>query len=1263
MLGAFLVVALVVFVTGGSSAVAATPGPGWSITSVAQPTNFSSSETQDTVEELVVSATGGTYELKPSHSAIATVPIEWDAPASKSEEVLGGPESVEKALEVLSEVGDGNVSVTGGPGDATGSNPYTVTWVGALTATSPGGLIVTEEHLTNGVGAGTAARTRIQEGKANDRYTLLAVNTRSRSTEGEVTITDTLPGGLVPTEMTVEEPRTYFKETCAVTVPLKCVYDRPIAPVRPGGELRVRLYVAVASAAVKGTLVNQASVSGGGGVEAKTSETTAVNVGPAPFGIDQLAFDATGLEGGLDMQAGDHPYAVTTRLDFNTVFAGLVQYRPAREVKDVAVELPLGFAGDPLAAERCPEIDLTDATGEEGIHTRCMPGSRVGTVRFAREGGLESAEKPIYNVVPEHGFPAELGFVGVGQPVLIYASVVPGRGGYRLRLATPGVLRAGIEAISVMIFGGPGEHNGTGGAAAFIANPSSCSGELTVRAEVTAWEGGSDTKEATAYPSITGCDLLTGSASFSPSVEVQPETTQADTPSGYEVDLKVPQAPNLFGALATSDLKNATVTLPAGVSVSPSAASGPNALEGCTAEQIDLLGTELGEGHPGGDGSPYDDGLTHASPGHCPEHSRIGEVEVRTPVLEEALRGHVYLAEPHCGQAGQSPCTEAEAEAGKVFGLYMEMAGSGVIIKLAGSVEVGGYGGHNNLAVGQLRARFDENPQFPFEDLKMTFSGGQRAPLANPQSCGTFTTTSGLEPWSAPESGPNATPSWPFAVTGCGGGFAPSFSAGAVTPLAGAFSPFTLTFWRQDREQDLSGLTVTMPPGLLGALKGVEQCPEPQASRGECGPGSLVGHDQVAAGSGSQPLWETGQVFLTGPYKGAPFGLSIVTPAVAGPFNLGNVVVRAAIAVNPVTSQITTTSDPLPQEVDGVPLRIKTVNVTIDGVGGNNKFIFNPTNCDAQAVAGTITSAQGAVVGVSSPFAAAGCANLPFKPHFSASTTGKTSKALGATLKVKIASAGIGQADIAKVDVEIPKALPTQLKTLNHACTEAQFNSNPANCPPASNVAQVTVQTPLLNGVGGNLSGPAYLVSHGGAAFPDVEMVLQGENKVELVIDGKTQIKKGITYSHFETVPDAPFTSFEFNSPQGELALFTANGDLCDQKLVMPTTMTGQNGAVLKQNTPVEVEGCSATVAISSHTIKRRTLTGKVYVPAAGKVKVSGKGLTSETETAKGRETLTFKLHQKRAGRLTTTLRVHFTPTTGKVRGSQVKTLRLRFRT
>jgi hypothetical protein len=507
-----------------------------------------------------------------------------------------------------------------------------------------------------------------------------------------------------------------------------------------------------------------------------------------------------------------------------------------------------------------------------------------------------------------------------------------------------------------------------------------------------------------------------------------------------------------------------------------------------------------------------------------------------------------------------------------------------------------------------------------FSELKLDFHGGQRAPLANPQSCGTFTTTAELEPWShtpAPgekEGTPDVTLEPSFTIGGdCGGGFAPSFSAGTVNPQAGAYSPFTLTLGRHDREQDLSGVEVHMPEGLIGKVAGLQQCPEAAANAGTCGsvaPGSRVGTATAAAGSGSEPYWQSGNVYLTGPYGGGPFGLSVVVPAVAGPYNLGNIVVRAAIYINPQTAQVTVRSNPLPQRVDGVSLRLKTVNVT---VGEQNDFTFNPTNCDEQSIGAILAGAQGASAQVSSRFQAANCASLPFKPSFTVSSQGKTSKANGASLDVKVAEKP-NEANIHKVDVQLPLALPARLTTLQKACTEAQFNTNPAGCPAASNVGTATARTPVLNSP---LTGPAYLVSHGGAAFPDLDIILQGEG-VTIILTGNTDIKKGITYSKFEAVPDAPISSFELNLPEGPHSALAANANLCaptktktvtkrvtvrsrgrtrhvtrrvkelvPETLVMPTTITGQNGARVTQSTKISVTGC----AKARRKAKRRTRT------------------------------------------------------------------------
>jgi hypothetical protein len=617
-----------------------------------------------------------------------------------------------------------------------------------------------------------------------------------------------------------------------------------------------------------------------------------------------------------------------------------------------------------------------------------------------------------------------------------------------------------------------------------------------------------------------------------PSIAVQPESSTADSPTGLAVDLKIPQQEESPEALATADLKKATITLPAGVTVNPSAADG---LQACSPAQI---------------------GIENASEPSCPNAAKIGSVEVDTPLLPDLLHGSVYLA-----QQGANPF-------GSLLAIYVTAEADGSLIKLAGHIVA-------DPSTGQLTTTFANNPQLPFSELKLNLFGGARAALATPQSCGSFTTMSDLMPWSAPFSGPDATPSDSFAIgSGCAGGFAPSFAAGTTNNAAGGFSPLSVTFSRSDADQELGGVKVQTPPGLLGILAGVERCPEPQAAQGTCGPNSLIGHATVAAGAGPNPVSVTGQVFLTGPYKGAPFGLSVVVPAVAGPFNLGTVVVRAAVGVDPHTAQITVTSDSLPTILEGIPLKVKTVNVTVD----RSSFIFNPTDCNPLAVTGTLSSTQGASANVSSQFQAANCAALSFRPGFAVSTQAQTSKKGGASLDVKVGS-GPGQANIGKVAVTLPRALPARLTTIQQACPEASFAANPASCPGGSNIGTATARTPVLTNP---LTGPAYLVSHGGAAFPDVVLVLQGEG-VTLDLVGSVNIKKSITSSTFASVPDAPISSFELKLPEGPhsgLAAVVpakAKGNLCGQNLVMPTTLTGQNGAQVKQSTRIAVTGCAKT--------------------------------------------------------------------------------------
>ncbi len=319
-----------------------------------------------------------------------------------------------------------------------------------------------------------------------------------------------------------------------------------------------------------------------------------------------------------------------------------------------------------------------------------------------------------------------------------------------------------------------------------------------------------------------------------------------------------------------------------------------------------------------------------------------------------------------------------------------------------------------------------------------------------------------------------------------------------------------------------------------------------------------------------------GEVFITGPYEGAPYGLSIVNPAKAGPFDLGKVIVRAKIEVNPTDAALTITSDAtgpyaIPQIIDGIPLQIKHVNVSID----RPDFTFNPTNCAPQEIGGSLTSSEAAVSTLHVPFQVTNCATLKFKPIFAVSTSGKTSRKNGASLNVKLTypAAPFGtQANIGKVKVDLPKQLPSRLTTLQKACPDTIFNANPAACPADSRIGSATATTPVLPV---HLQGPAYFVSHGGAKFPELIVALSGEG-VTVYLHGETFISPaGITSSTFRTIPDVPIGVFELKLPQGPDSALAANGNLCTAKLVMPTTFVGANGKSIKQTTPIAVTGCA----------------------------------------------------------------------------------------
>jgi hypothetical protein len=496
--------------------------------------------------------------------------------------------------------------------------------------------------------------------------------------------------------------------------------------------------------------------------------------------------------------------------------------------------------------------------------------------------------------------------------------------------------------------------------------------------------------------------------------------------------------------------------------------------------------------------------------------------------------------------------------------------------------------------------------------------------IANPLTCNTALSTGTFVPYTTPE-GATKTANSAFNPTGCPNPipFAPTQSTSNQTTTAGGNTSYTFSLTRPEGNQYLSQVKTTLPAGLVGQIPKATQCTEAQASSNTCPASSQIGVAAAISGSGPTPFtFGGGSVYLTGPYHGAPFGLSIVVPAVAGPFNLGPVTTRATINVDPFTARVTTTAT-LPTIVKGIPTRLRGVTVSINKQG----FLLNPTSCSPLATDSTITSTFGATQSLSSPLQLTACNALKFKPAFKSKTSAKTSKANGASLETTLNEVP-GQANVKSVKVQLPKLLPSRLTTLQKACPAATFESNPFHCPSGSFVGGARANTPTLPG---KLTGPAILVSHAAAAFPDLDLVMEA-NGVRSILVGNTDIKNGITTTTFASTPDVPVSSITVNLPVGSHSALTANGNLCANKLVMPTTITGQNGTVVKQNTNIGVANCG--VRIVGHKAVGNTLFLTVQTFAPGRVSGKGGGLaTVFRKFSKAQKRATLKVSLSRAGR------------------------------
>ncbi len=970
-------------------------------------------------------------------------------------------------------------------------------------------------------------------------------------------------------------------------------------------------------------------------VPARAAETE-----PRPFGIAEFSMQTTEAsptqlfanEPYAFNQAGGHPVALTSILEFASEEVGTDNTpEPAREPKNVIIDLPAGLLANPRATPRCPLAS--------GGH--CPVDTQVGVfaLHASLAGDVATLFGPIVNLTPSDGQAAELGLETPLGMSLLLGHVVRTQQGYTLALTAGSLPPLGILKIEITLWGVPAAsvHNPLRGMSCIEGGPnphSGCQGEegaasdaeptafLTMGSEcssapqnATAWANSWEEPEhyvqaQSSLPAMADCERLP----FDPEIALHPETPLADEPLGMGLNVKIPQIEYASSVLATPPLRNATVTLPQGVSINPSVGNGLQACDPTGPTGIDLptglnaggeplQPEEVGPGEERGFGDEPE-----LAPGHCPKQSIVGTAQATTPLLPDPIEGHVYMARPECGGSdpGEQACTEEDAVDGKLYRLYVELGassekqGEGVLLKLVADVQA-------NPATGQLTVRLTENPQLPIGELSLRLFGGPRALLANPATCGVASTSSDLEPWSAPYTS-DADPSSYYNVTGCANPppLNPELIAGSFNANAGAFSPFALTVTRGDRERNLTGIQLHAPPGLSAMLSSVPLCEEGLASTGKCPEASRVGSSLVAAGAGSQPLLMPGNIYLTEAYGGAPFGLSIVTDAVAGPLNLGTVVIHARIDINPQTAALTIVSDALPQILLGVPLRIQALTLDID----RPDFMFDPTNCSPLRITATIAGTDGASADVTNPFTVGDCRSLAFKPTLRASTNAHTSYADGASLDTKLTfpkMASGTEANLAQIKLTLPKQLASRLTTLQHACPNTTFDANPAACPTASIAGTARAQAPMLPG---ELTGPVYLIAYGHRAFPSPLVVLEGEG-VRLDLTGSTVITaSGASSVAFEAIPDIPIDSFELHLPQGPHSMLGATSSLCTPSrtvvvpheitqhvhgravhrsirerkhvaanLVMPSELLAQNGAIVDRDTKIEVSGCAASKA------------------------------------------------------------------------------------
>jgi hypothetical protein len=991
----------------------------------------------------------------------------------------------------------------------------------------------------------------VTAGKAM-RIDVSVLNLRSAPLNGDMTVTYDLPPGIQTLGTPIESSSKLQEFECSISGQLvECTGDA--SGLESGAEMVLQSKELTVEPSATGTLTGSVEVSGSALAGETFLKPFTVTVGPSgPFAINALEVEPEDPSGFPASQAGAVPTELATairlrseaRLNFDVPEPNFVLTVPPESLRDVLTHVPRGLIANPSAtALRCQAAQLASPIYYTST-PQCPLESQVGVFRL--DG---SSLGPLWNVVPPPGYPAAFGFYFEGTVTYLLPRVRPSDNGIDI-VVEKAVSSVPLPETEITFWGVPADpsHNhlrgvclqGTNGyepafgevcnsfaanRTAFLRNPTSCPETALpwggsapeplhwgVEIDTFQHPGVFVTKHTTS-PAIEGCELLP----FDPEVSLDTSEHTAHTASGLDFSLTIPQNTDPDG-LAESDLRAATLTLPQGVTLNPAAAEG---LGACSDAQL-RLGLE--------------------GPSQCPESSKLGSLELTTPLLEEPIGGDVFLR----SQASQDPAS------GDLYRIAIELRSDqrGVDIKLPGRLVV-------DPDTGQLTTAFADLPQLPFETLNLHLKNGSRGPLTTPPACGSYAAHAVLEGWS----GKTVSLDPSFAIDqGCAPAtFAPGFEAGVADNTAGHYSPLTLRITRGSGQPNLSRIDTTLPEGELAKFAGVALCPEAAMQSGECPAASRIGTVIAGLGEGTAPLFlpqpgkSTPALYVGGPYQGAPYSVLAKVPAQAGPFDLGTVAVRSRVEVDPETTQARIVSDPLPQIYGGIPVTYRDVRVDVD----RPSFAINPTDCEPMATTGVLASIAGDSAQVSRRFQVSDCALLGFKPKLSLALRGAVHRRahpkLIATLKARP-----GDANIAKAQVKLPRAAFLDNAHIGTVCTRPDFAAH--SCPADSVYGRASATSPLLDYP---LYGYVYLRSNPAHKLPDLVVDLRGAQTtpIEVALAGKTDSVKGALRNTFELVPDAPVSTFHLELFGGKRGLIELSSGFCAHPNAT-VKLDGQNGRI-----------------------------------------------------------------------------------------------------